>query len=60
MENTDISKGYTLSNKMKINLHMLSALMLNWIRRKVDGGDVVAVHHSSSLKWATELRKELT
>jgi hypothetical protein len=44
---------------MKINLHMLSALMLHWIRRKVDGRDVVAVDHSSSLKWATELGKEL-
>jgi hypothetical protein len=31
MEDTDLTDGYLLSDKMKINLHMLGALMLNMI-----------------------------
>jgi hypothetical protein len=31
MEDTDLTDGYLLSDKMKINLHMLGALMLNRI-----------------------------
>jgi hypothetical protein len=29
MEDADLTNGYLLSDKMKINLHMLGALMLN-------------------------------
>jgi hypothetical protein len=29
MEDADLSDGYLLSDKIKINLHMLYALMLN-------------------------------
>jgi hypothetical protein len=31
MEDTDLTDGYLLSDKLKINLHMLGALMLNRI-----------------------------
>jgi hypothetical protein len=31
MEDTDLTDDYLLSDKMKINLHMLGALMLNMI-----------------------------
>jgi hypothetical protein len=31
MEYTDLTDGHLLSNKMKINLHMLGVLMLNGI-----------------------------
>jgi hypothetical protein len=31
MEDTDLTDGYLLSDKIKINLHMLDALMLNGI-----------------------------
>jgi hypothetical protein len=34
MKDADLADGYLLSDKMKINLHMLRALMLN----KVGGG----------------------
>jgi hypothetical protein len=31
MEYTDLTDGHLLSDKMKINLHMLDALMLNGV-----------------------------
>jgi hypothetical protein len=31
MEDTDLTDGNLLSDKMKINLHMLGALMLNGV-----------------------------
>jgi hypothetical protein len=31
MKDVDLTDGYILSDKMKINLHMLSALMLNGV-----------------------------
>jgi hypothetical protein len=31
MEDTDLTDGNLLSDKIKINLHMLSALMLNGV-----------------------------
>ena len=59
MENTNISKSNTITKKIEVNLHMLGMLMLNRVRRKVHGGDVVTVDHSSSLKMSVELRQEL-
>jgi hypothetical protein len=55
MKNTDISKSNSLSNKMKINPHMISTLMLNWVHREIDGEDVVAIDHNGSQKWVAEL-----
>ena len=59
MENTDISKSNPLTDKMKINFHMLDALMLNRVCQEVDGGDIVTVDHSSSLKRTVELGQKL-
>jgi hypothetical protein len=43
MEDTDLAGGNLLSDKMKINLHMLGALMLNGVGGEVHDADVVAV-----------------
>jgi hypothetical protein len=43
MEDVDLADGSLLSDKMKINLHMFSALILNRVGGEVHGVDVVAV-----------------
>jgi hypothetical protein len=47
MEDADLVDSYILSDKMKINLHMLRALMLNGVGGEVHGADVVAVDESA-------------
>jgi hypothetical protein len=43
MEYADLTDGDSLSEKMKINLHIFGALMLNGVGGEVHGADVVAV-----------------
>jgi hypothetical protein len=38
MEDADLTDGNLLSDKMKINLHMFGALMLNEVGGEVHGG----------------------
>jgi hypothetical protein len=47
MEDADLIDGYRLSDKMKINLHMFHAMMLNGVGGEVHGADVVAVDESA-------------
>jgi hypothetical protein len=48
MEDADLTDGNLLSDEMKINLHILHALMLNKIGGEVHGADVVAVDESAA------------
>jgi hypothetical protein len=43
MEGVDLTDGNLLSNKMKINLHMLGVLTLNGIGGEIHVTDVVVV-----------------
>jgi hypothetical protein len=43
MDDADLADDNLLSNKIKINLHMLGALILNGVGGEVHGVDVVAV-----------------
>jgi hypothetical protein len=43
MEDADLTDDNLLSNKMKINLHMLGALMLNEVGGEVHVADIVTV-----------------
>jgi hypothetical protein len=47
MEDANLTDGNLLSDKMKINLHMLGALMLNGVSGEVHSADVVAVDKSA-------------
>jgi hypothetical protein len=47
MEDMDLTDGGLLSDKMKINLHMLRALMLNGVGGEVHDANVVAVDESA-------------
>jgi hypothetical protein len=48
MEDVNLTFGNLLSDEMKINLHMLRALMLNGVSGEVHGVDVVAVDESAA------------
>jgi hypothetical protein len=60
MEDADLTDGNLLSDKMKINLHMLGALMLNGVGGEVHGADIVAVDKSALRRWGLELVEQLT
>jgi hypothetical protein len=43
---TNVPDGNALTDKVKINLNMLGALVLNGVGGELDGADVVAVDQS--------------
>jgi hypothetical protein len=43
MEDTNVPDGNTLADKVKINLNMLGALVLNRVGGEVDDADVVTI-----------------
>jgi hypothetical protein len=59
MEYTDLTDGDFLSDKMKINLHMFGALMLNGVGEEVHNADVVAVDESASRRRTLKLMEQL-
>jgi hypothetical protein len=60
MEDADLADGNLLSDKMKINLHMLGALMLNEVGGEVHGADVVAVGNGAPRWRGLELVEQLS
>jgi hypothetical protein len=54
MEDADLTDGYLLSDKMKINLHMFHALMLNGVDGEVHDADVVTLEESAPRRWSLE------
>ena len=47
MKNANSSCSNTLPNKVKINLNMFGALMLNGVGRHIYCADIIAVNQSS-------------
>jgi hypothetical protein len=60
MEDADLTDGNLLSNKMKFNLSMLDALMLNRVGGEVHGADIVTVDKSTPRRRGLELVEQLT
>jgi hypothetical protein len=60
MEDADLVDDNLLSDKMKINLHMLGALMLNGVGGEVHGADVVAVDKGAPRQQGLELVEQLS
>jgi hypothetical protein len=44
MEDMDVYVGYTLADKVEINLKMFHALVLYWVDREVDDTNVIIVN----------------
>jgi hypothetical protein len=59
IEDADLTDGNLLSDKMKINLHMLGALMLNRVGGEVHGTDIVAVDKCAPRRRGLELVEQL-
>jgi hypothetical protein len=55
MEDADLIDGNLLSDKMKINLHMLGALILNEVGGEVHDADIVAVDKCAPRRRGLEL-----
>jgi len=57
MENSNVTKGNLLSNKMEVDLNMLRPLMLHRIAGEIDSTDVVAIDQGSTARGALELNE---
>jgi hypothetical protein len=60
MEDADLTNGNILLDKIKINLHMFGALMLNGVGREVHSADVVTVDNGAPRWWGLELVEQLS
>jgi hypothetical protein len=59
MEDTDLTDDNLLSDKMKINLHMLGALTLNRVDGEVHGADIVTLDKCAPRRQGLELVEQL-
>jgi hypothetical protein len=60
VEDTNVPDGNALADKVKINLNMLCALVLNEVGREVDGVDVVTVDQGGPRQGVVQLHKQMT
>jgi hypothetical protein len=60
MKNTHITNGNPFAHKVKVDLHMLGALMLDRIGRHVDSADVVTIYQSCLAERSMKLSQQLT
>jgi hypothetical protein len=60
MEDADLTDDNLLSDKMKISLHMLGALMLNGVGGEVHDADVVAVDKDAPRRWGLKFVEQLS
>ena len=57
MKNAEMTNSNTLLNKVKIDLNVLGALMLNGVGTHVDSTNVVTIDQSVVAKWNVQLKK---
>jgi hypothetical protein len=50
VKNTNVIEGHTLANKVKINLDMFGALMLDGVGGHVDNADIVTINQSGAAR----------
>lgn len=60
MHDTDSSSGNTLPYEVKINLNVLSMLMLNRVGGHVDEADVVTVNQGGATWWNMKFQQQLS
>jgi hypothetical protein len=54
MKNTNFTEGHALANKVKINLNMFGALMLDVVGGHVDSTDVITINLGCAAQWDME------
>jgi hypothetical protein len=59
MQHTNLAHGNTIANKVKIDLDVLGALVLDGVHRHVDGANIVSEHNRSWRRWSMKLVEEL-
>jgi hypothetical protein len=59
MKDTEITNCNSLPDEVKINLNVLSALMLNRVGGHVGCADVVTIHQCSAAQRGVKILKEL-
>jgi hypothetical protein len=59
VENANITGGDTLVDEVKVDLHVLRALMLHEVGGEVDCADIVAVDEGEALEGALEFLEKL-
>jgi hypothetical protein len=59
MEDADLTDGDLFSDEVKINLHMLGALVLNGVVGEIHGTDVVAVDERAPRRRCMEFQQQL-
>jgi hypothetical protein len=59
MEDADLTDDNLLSDKIKINLHMLDVLMLNGVGGEIHGANIVAIDKCVSRRRGLELVEQL-
>jgi hypothetical protein len=60
MMNAELAQLNAFPDEVNVQLDVLGALVMNWIRRHVDGGDVVAEYYRDLRDGTVELAEELS
>jgi hypothetical protein len=55
MHHANLAHGNTIANEVKIDLDVLGALVLDGVRRHIDGANIVAEHNRSWRRWSMKL-----
>jgi hypothetical protein len=59
MEHADLAHGHTIANEVKVDLDVFGMLMLDGVRRHVDGANIVTEHNRGGRRWSMKLVEEL-
>ena len=54
MKNMDCTHGNSFTDEVKVDFHVLGALMLNGVGGEVDGADIVAVDEAGRVQGVME------
>jgi hypothetical protein len=57
MQHADLAHSNTIANKVKIDIDVFGALMLDGVRGYIDNANIVAEHNRSRRRWSMKLVK---
>jgi hypothetical protein len=60
MKNADVAKRHLLPDEVNVDLDMLGATVLNWVRSHVDCTDIITKDNGRSVKGMMKLLEELS